>query len=160
MYPHSLHFHRNARSSSSSLNPRMNDASLFDNLSDSQYNSSQIPSPRSLKNARTVFQTRTEKIGSEEQRNISVRRGRVMKLKQRLFAFQRSGCITLSPRIFPSAFLTKDFPDEKRSHELPPAFIATGAPVSPCCSQECIENGAGMIERKRVNGQIPARNGV
>jgi len=36
-----------------------------------------------------------------------------MKLKQRLFAFQRSGSITLSPRIFWSAFLTKNFPDEK-----------------------------------------------
>ena len=46
-------------------------------------------------------------------RNISVRRGPVMKLKQRLFAFQCSGSITLSPRIFWSAFSTKDLPDEK-----------------------------------------------
>ena len=36
-----------------------------------------------------------------------------MKLKQRLFAFQCLGSITLSPRIFWSAFLTKNFPDEK-----------------------------------------------
>jgi len=51
-----------------------------------------------------------------------------MKLKQRLFAFQRSGSITLSPRIFWSAFLTKNLPDEKSIHELPPALIATPAP--------------------------------
>jgi hypothetical protein len=79
-----------------------------------------------------------------------------MKLKQRLFAFQCSGSITLSPRIFWSAFLTKNFPDEKSiprtsssAHRDP---RPPGCPL--VCSRESIETGQGMIECKRANGQI------
>ena len=58
-------------------------------------------------------------------------RGPVMKLKQRLFAFQCSGSITLSPRIFWSAFLTKNFPDEK---SIPRTFSSAHRdPASPGC---------------------------
>ena len=75
-----------------------------------------------------------------------------MKLKQRLFAFQCLGSITLSPRIFWSAFLTKNFPDEKSiprtsssAHRDP---RPPGCPL--VCSRESIETGQGMIECKRA----------
>ena len=68
-----------------------------------------------------------------------------MKLKQRLFAFQCSGSITLSLRIFRSAFLTENFPDEKSiprtsssAHRDP---RPPGCPL--VCSRESIETGQG-----------------
>jgi len=67
-----------------------------------------------------------------------------MKLKQRLFAFQCSGSITLSPRIFWSAFLTKNLPDEKSIPRTSSSAHRDPAPGVPACLLTGIyRNGAG-----------------
>ena len=71
-----------------------------------------------------------------------------MKLKQRLFAFQCSGSITLSPRIFWSAFLTKNFPDEKSIPR-----TSSSAHRDRLTAHGNV-NAQGMIECKRANSQI------
>jgi hypothetical protein len=71
-----------------------------------------------------------------------------MKLKQRLFAFQCSGFITLSPRIFWSAFLTKNFPDEKSIPRTSSSAHRDPRPLGchAYCSQEFDATGQGMGE--------------
>jgi len=132
-----------------------NDASLFDNLSDSQHNSSQIPSARHWKTRARCFKHEQKRLG-QRNKGISVCvEGQLWSWSSDCLLFSARAPLNFRHEFFSQPFWRKTFQTRNRSTNFLQRSSRPRLPGCPLvCSRESIETGQGMIECKRANGQI------